>query len=68
MSNVTLLNHENKIINKPDEIANVLVKSMSNVSNFKNRSENFIRHKNSIKKPLTLTLITKMKNIIRQLL
>ena len=50
MSNVTLLNYENKIINKPEEIANVLVESMSNVSSFKNRSENFIRHKNNIKK------------------
>ena len=50
MSNVNLLNFENKIISKPEEIANVLVQSMSNVSSFKNRSENFIRHKNSIKK------------------
>ena len=50
MSNVTLLNYENKIINKPEEIANILVKSMSNVSSFKNRSENFIRHKNNIQK------------------
>ena len=50
MSNVTLLNYENKIINKPEEIANILVRSMSNVSSFKNRSENFIRHKNNIQK------------------
>ena len=50
MSNVTLLNYENKIINKPEEIANILVKSMSNVSSFKNRSENFIRHKNNTEK------------------
>ena len=59
MSNVTLLNHENKIINKPDEIANVLVKSMSNASNFKNRSENFIRHKNNIKKTFNFNLNNK---------
>ena len=56
MSNVTLLNYENKIINKPEEIANVLVESMSNVSSFKNRSENFIRHKNNIKKTFNFNL------------
>ena len=67
MSNVTLLNYENKIINKPEEIANILVKSMSNVSSFKNRSENFIRHKNNIQKVFDLILM-KIKNITLQLL
>ena len=59
MSNVSLLNYENKIITKPEEISNVLVKSMSNVSSFKNRSENFIRHKNSIKKTFNFNLSNK---------
>ena len=56
MSNVSLLNYENKIITKPEEISNVLVKSMSNVSSFKNRSENFIRHKNNITKTFNFNL------------
>ena len=38
------------MIHKPNEIANTLAQSMSDIASFKNRSENFIKFKNENEK------------------
>ena len=45
-TNIPILKMEDNVIDKPFEIANTLAKSMSEIANFKNRSENFIKFKN----------------------
>ena len=49
-NHVSFLNFDNKLIHKPNEIANTLAQSMSNIASFKNRSENFIKFKNENEK------------------
>lgn len=45
-NHISMLKSGNNLVDKPFEIANTLAKSMSDISSFKNKSENFIKFKN----------------------
>ena len=48
-SHVSMLKVDNNVIDGSKDIANTLAKNMSDISSFKNRSENFVKHKNENK-------------------
>ena len=49
---ISTLKINDNIVDDPKEIANALAKSLSNVSSFKKKSENFIKHKNDTEKEI----------------
>ena len=51
-AHISTLKIENKTVDQPKEIANAFAKSLSNVSSFKKKSENFIKHKNDNEKEI----------------